>query len=106
MKQITAYYCSWCFPALMSGEKPHTRVSIQYEDDTWEEIFRMALQNSIDRESQNSCARTVLEHYLGELVCQEQIDALVNMPGQSLCRLEPKVLQQFKQGMLFADGRS
>ncbi len=103
MKTVEAYFCSWCFPPLDSEEKDHATVEIKYADGTWEEIFRMPLgkNESISEESQRMCARAVLRHFLGYEPSMRQVTELVNMPGSSLCRLEPEQLMKFKQLSLF-----
>ena len=104
-KIITAYYCSWCYPALNSHEEDHATVKIQYHDNAWEEIFRMPLNRDDCNEIDNSgyqLARVVLEHFLaGAPVSDGQVRDLVMMPGASLCRIEPKALECFRQGVLF-----
>lgn len=101
MKSIKAYYCGWHFPADTRKEPPYANVQIQYDDNSWDEIWRMTLRRGIDRKSENACTRVVLEHYLGTPVSDEQVDCLVDMPGSSLCRLESFTLQKFRQGLLF-----
>jgi len=100
VKQIEAYYTCWCSPPVGQGDD-YATVSIQYKDDTLEEIFRMKLRRFIDRESKEECARVILAHFLGLGPSKTQIDELVVMPGHSLCRLTPEDLQPFKQGVLF-----
>ena len=103
MTVIEAYFCGWCFPPLNDEEGPHALVEIKYCDNTWEQIYRRPLgkHEGISMASKTACARAVLEHYLGGPVTDGQVDALVNMRGSSLCRLEPIKLQPFRQGVLF-----
>ncbi len=102
MRKVEAYFCGWCFPPLDSEEKDHATVEIKYTDDTWEEIFRMPLgKDGISPDSQRMLARVVLRHFLGYEPSMKQVTELVNMPGSSLCRLEPAELMKFKQLSLF-----
>ncbi len=102
MKTVEAYFCSWCFPPLDSEEKDYATVEIKYTDDAWEEIFRMPLgKDGISHESQQMLALVVLRHFLGYEPSMRQVTELVNMPGSSLCRLEPAELMKFKQLSLF-----
>lgn len=101
-KRITAYYCSWCFLSKASGEKDHACVSIQYEDDSWEEIWRKDIPRDVyDPDRLSDSARVILEHFLGYPVSAGQVSELVNRPGFTLRRIEPKELERFKQGLLF-----
>lgn len=97
-----AYYSSLCWPAANSEEEDHASVSIQWDDETWEEIFRVTIDdNYVNEDIFSQMAEAILTHYLGTKPSIEQIKKLMHTPGETIMRVTPNQLIPFKQMRLF-----
>jgi hypothetical protein len=99
VKEIKAYYCAWVYPP---KEPYYATLSIQYTDQTRKEILRIPLEKGEHNdESETILARAILEHHFGVDITDNDVDELVNLPGHSLCRIEPADLFRFATGRLW-----
>jgi len=97
MKRIAAYYCSWGSPPNSDG---YAEVSLEYDDNTWDELFKRPLSKNegcASLSSTKEMAKVVLEHYFQNHVSENQIAMLSNMAPGYMSRIEPTFLDQFSQ---------
>jgi len=94
-KQIEAYFGSFCYPSINSGEENHADVSIKYEDGTWEHIYRTEeFTECCNQEHRAVLAKVIIEHHAGKEVSMDFVKRMLQMPGRSYSRMTPAWLDE------------
>lgn len=106
MKKIEAYYCgALVSPACSDHEEPHSSVSVQYEDGSWQTIMRIGPTRKDWTITRWKLVAYMVEQEMGIVLKKEEAEELLKSRGYSFYRITPselrRLVEPLRQGNLF-----